>query len=86
MKIKSAVNCKLLFFFTLILFWYLSEKVITLIFCRKVMCALIDIAEGVYFFIQCRECRALITIDPGYFFPNLLLILILINLFKILKC
>ena len=31
------------------------------------MCALIDIAEGVYFFIQCRECRALITIDPGYF-------------------
>ena len=31
------------------------------------MCALIDIAEGVYFFIQCRECTALITIDPGYF-------------------
>ena len=46
------------------------------------MCALIDIAEGVYFFIQCRECRALITIDPGYF-SKFTLILILIYLKKL---
>ena len=68
MKIKSPVNCKLLFL-TLILFFGICDKksYYIKIFCRKVMCALIDIAEGVYFFIQCRECRALITIDQGYF-------------------
>ena len=37
------------------------------------MCALLDVAEGLYFFIQCRECRTLITLDPGYYFLKQLL-------------
>ena len=47
------------------------------------MCALIDIAKGVYFFIQCRECRALITIDPGYFSKFTLILIFNLSLKKL---